>query len=425
MDGRRIGPSIGLPARGKIRAMHYFSATEYANRVQRAVALMRREKLDALLVTGDFSAAMNYFYLSGHMPRDYQSNFSRPHIMILTQDGRAVLVVYGVNEANARESSWVTDIRTYAPPFSAEPVRAVLGELGLTQTRIGAELGADMRLWMPYLEFRRLEEALPKARFVDASDVLWNVRMIKSAEEIAYIRRADEINHRALTRMFAAIAEGDTELDVMTRTAACLVEEGASRPPHSQILVVSAAKARAKGHRARMLGPSGDVLGRGDTLFVDSGAIYNGYWGEFNRMGVVGRPSPRQLDQHRKIREIVQRSIAEAIKPGVSFRRVIEHMVSLYNQLGYDESQYQNYIAPPFMHLCHGIGLNGSEPPFVRMDSDQLLQAGMVFSVEAYVRDEGITYGSEEDVVVTDTGCDILSDIDTGLYLIGTTERVG
>jgi len=40
---------------------------------------------------GDFSASMNYFYLSGHMPRDYQSNFSRPHIMILTQDGQATL----------------------------------------------------------------------------------------------------------------------------------------------------------------------------------------------------------------------------------------------------------------------------------------------------------------------------------------------
>lgn len=408
----------------------YFSRSEYERRARRAVELMRRDGLDALMVTGDFSAAMNYFYLSGHLPRDYQSNFSRPHIMILTQDGRAMLVVYGVNEENARESSWVADVRRYAPPFHAEALQEPLRELGLAEARIGAELGVDQRLWLPFLEFRRLEGMLPRAAFVDASKTLWDLRMIKSQEEIEAIRHADGINGRALARMFADIREGDTEMDVMTRTAAYLVEEGANRPPHSQILVVSEAKARAKGHRARMLGPSNDVLERGHTLFVDSGAIYNGYWGEFNRMGVVGRPTPRQLDNHRKIREIVLRSSTEAIKPGVTYRQVIEHMVGLYNRLGLDESQYRNYIGPPYMHLCHGIGLNGSEPPFVRMDSDEPLQVGMVMSLEAYLRDDSqpgwpITYGSEEDVVVTENGSEILSEIDTGLYVIGTTERAG
>lgn len=403
--------------------MTYFSREEYETRAGRACKFMTRDGLDALLVVGDFSAAMNYFYLSGHMPRDYQSNFSRPHIMILTQDGRAVLVVYGVNEENAREISWVADVRKYAPPFTSEVLKDTLLELGLGEARIGAELGVDQRLSMPYLEFRRLETALPRAEFADASQLLWDLRMIKSAEEIETIRRADVINGRALDRMFADIKEGDTEMDVMTRTAAYLVEEGANRPPHSQILVSSAAKARAKGHRARMLGPSSDTLQAGDTLFVDAGAIYNGYWGEFNRMGVIGAPSQRQLDNHRKIREIVRRSIDEAIKPGIPYREVIENMVKLYDELGLDESQYRNYVGPPFMHLCHGIGLNGSEPPFVRLDSDEPLQVGMVMSLEAYLLDEGITYGSEEDVAVTEDGCEILSDVDTGLYIIGTTER--
>jgi len=405
--------------------MTYFSQKEYKRRVQRAGELMARDGIDALLVTGDFSASMNYFYLSGNMPRDYQSNFSRPHIMILTQDGRAVLLVYGANYENAIEQSWVEDVRKYASPFSGEAMVGPLTDLGLAQARIGAELGVDQRLWLPYLEFRRLEKALPEANFVDASQTLWDLRMIKSEEEIDYIRYADGINHRALTRMFANIHEGDTEQDVMTKTAAYLVEEGANRPPHSQILVVSEAKARAKGYRARMLGPSDDVLEAGHTLFVDSGAVYNGYWGEFNRMGVVGRPTQRQLDNHRKIREIVQRSTLEAIKPGITYREVIENMVKLYNELGLDESQYQNYIGPPFMHLCHGIGLNGSEPPFVRLDSDEPLQVGMVMSLEAYLRDDSITYGSEEDVAVTEDGCDILSEIDTGLYIMGTDERAG
>lgn len=405
--------------------MSYFTAAEYRRRKERAMELMKHDGLDALMVTGDFSAAMNYFYLSGHLPRDYQSNFSRPHVMILTQGGNAVLIVYGVNVENARELSWVEDVRAYAPPFAAEALYQPLVDLGLERARIGAELGVDQRLWLPFLEFRRLESLLPHAAFVDASATLWDLRMIKSQEEIEYIRFADGVNHRALTRMFAATKAGDTEQDVMRRTAAYLVEEGANRPPHSQILVVSEGKARSKGHRARMLGPLDMPLEEGNTLFVDSGAIYNGYWGEFNRMGVVGRPSSRQLDNHRKIREIVQRSATEAIRPGVTFREVIEHMVELYDGLGLDESQYSNYIGPPYMHLLHGIGLNGSEPPFVRMDSEEPLQVGMVMSLEAYLRDDGITYGSEEDVAVTEDGCEILSELDTGLYVMGTEERAG
>ncbi len=405
--------------------MTYFTAEEMERRKTRAMELMRRDGLDALLVSGDFSASMNYFYLSGHMPRDYQSNFSRPHLMVLTQDGRATLLVYGVNFENAQDESWVADVRKYAPPFSGLALVEPLQDLGLANGRIGAELGVDQRLWLPYLEFRRLEKALPGAQFVDGSAALWDLRMIKSAEEIAYIRHADGINARALARMFAATQPGDTEQDVMTRTAAFMVEEGANRPPHTQILVVSEAKARAKGHRARMLGPSDDKLEAGHMLFVDSGAIYNGYWGEFNRMGVVGQPTTRQLANHRKIRTIVLRSSLEAIRPGNTYREVIEHMVKLYNEQGLGEDQYWNYIGPPYMHLCHGIGLNGSEPPFVRYDSDAPLQPGMVMSLEAYLRDDGVTYGSEEDVAVTEDGCEILSETDKGLFIIGTDEIVG
>ena len=66
-----------------------FSPQEFELRLSRARKLMEQEKLDAIIVTGDFSAGMNYYYLSGHLPRDYQSNFSRPHIMVLKQDGQA------------------------------------------------------------------------------------------------------------------------------------------------------------------------------------------------------------------------------------------------------------------------------------------------------------------------------------------------
>lgn len=398
-----------------------FSDEELIGRADRARDLMEKADLDVLLVTGDFSAGMNYYYLSGHLPRDYQLNFSRPHVMVLPRDGDPFLLVYGVNEENAREMSWVEDVRAYAPPFTGAALADALRERGCSRARIGAELGSDQRISMPIAEFDALRAALPEAAFVDAADVVWDLRMIKGPEEIELIREADRINDLALRHTFENVRGGDSEADVARILGGALVEAGAVRPPYGQVLIMSQAKSRELGHRARMLGPSAEHdLAPGDLLFIDSGAVVSGYWGEFNRMAVVGQPTDRQAQHHDAIRTIVTRSVDEALRPGRTFRQVIDDMASYYRDLGYPEEQFANYLGPPFMHLCHGIGLASSEPPFVRWDSDAVLESGMVLSCEAYLRDEQMTYGSEEDVLITEAGCQVLSARDEGLFVLGT-----
>jgi Xaa-Pro aminopeptidase len=396
-----------------------FEKDELRARGERARALMERDGLDALLVTGDFSAGLNYYYLSGHMPRDYQLNFSRPHVMVLPREGEPFLFIYGVNAANARDASWVEDVVAYAPPFSGVDLAAALAARGLHTGRIGAELGADQRLAMPVLELRALEDRLDGGTLVDASALLWELRAIKTPAEVAYVKEADRINGEGLTLAFSRMRAGDTEVDAARTVGAALIESGAYRPPYAQLLLVSEAKSRGLGHASRMLGPLPDyALEPGQLLFVDSGVIVNGYWGEFNRMAVVGEPTAEQTRHHDNIRAVVGRSVDEALKPGVTFRRVIELMAGFYRDCGYTEEQFGNYLGPPFMHLCHGLGLQGSEPPFVRYDSERVLEPGMVLSCEAYLRAGDMTYGSEEDIVITEDGCEVLSSRDTGLHVI-------
>jgi Xaa-Pro dipeptidase len=396
-----------------------FEADELRARAGRARELMAEQQLDALLVTGDFSAGMNYYYFSGHLPRDYQLNYSRPHIMVLPLEGEPFLYVYGVNTENARDMSYVEDVVAYAPPFDGAVLAEVLGDRGLGSARIGVELGTDQRLLMPLAEFRRIESGLPGASFVDAADLLWQLRSIKSDAEVAYIEEADRINGEGLSAAFASIRAGDSEVDASRQVGAALVEAGAYRPPYAQINLVSQAKSRALGHRARMLGPLPEyTLAPGDLLFVDSGVVVGAYWGEFNRMAVVGEPDAEQRRHHDAIREIVRRSIDEALRPGVPFRRVIELMASFYRDCGYGDDQFSNYVGPPFMHLCHGLGLASSEPPFVRFDSERALEPGMVLSCEAYLRVDSMTYGSEEDLVITADGSRVLSARDQGLFVL-------
>jgi Xaa-Pro dipeptidase len=398
---------------------HLFSRADVVSRSEKARDLMDQFHLDALMLTGDFSVGANYYYFSGHLPRDYQLNFSRPHVMVLPREGEPFLYVYGVNEQNAREMSWVDDVRPYAPPFDGAALSREIDKHNLGAARIGAELGWEQRVSMSIRDFDLFRTGLPNASIVDASPLIWRLRMIKTGEEVELIRQADKINHEALGVTFSELKMGDSEVDVARLFGSALVTAGAVRPPYGQVLIASHAKSRKLGYRARMLGPMADyVLARGDLLFIDSGAVVGGYWGEFNRMAVVGDPTERQTRHHDAIRTIVTRSVDEALKPGRTYRRVIEDMASYYRDLGYAEEQFANYLAPPFMHLCHGIGLASSEPPFVRWDSDDVLESGMVMSCEAYLRDEGMTYGSEEDVLITETGCEVLSNRDPGLYIL-------
>lgn len=397
-----------------------FDKTEMRDRAERARALLDEHGIDVLLVTGDFSAGLNYYYLSGHQPRDYQLNFSRPHIMVLPRDGDPFLWIYNVNEQNAHDLSWVADVVPYNPPFVGADLAKELARRGYTNATFGAELGTDHRLAMPNAEFQSLTEALPDATFVDAGPLLWQLRMIKSEAELDFIRQADHINGEAHRLALARLKPGDSEIDVARAYGMAFVECGAVRPPYGQILVVSEAKSRALGHRARMMGPLPEyILADGDLLFVDSGVVVEGYWGEFNRMGVVGEPSPSKVRHHDAIREIIRRAMAEALVPGVPFSTIMEQMVGFATDLGYTRDDLAQYVAPPFFHLCHGIGLTSSEPPFVRMDSEAVLEPGMVLSVEAYLRADDITFGSEEDVIITEDGCSVFSATDPGLIPIG------
>ena len=74
--------------------------------------------------------------------------------------------------------------------------------------------------------------------------------------------------------------------------------------------------------------------------------------------------------------DLYQTTIAEAIKPGATGRQVMEFIVSMYKKFDLDESQDARYLAYPYSHLCHGIGLGSSEPPLVRIDNDEPLRPG-------------------------------------------------
>jgi Xaa-Pro aminopeptidase len=99
-----------------------------------------------------------------------------------------MLLVYGNDKAKALP--WVGDARAYVDvPFPETMIADILKEMGLGEAKLGFELGNDQRLGIPENYLLRLTEALPKTQIKDGSAVLTEMRLIKSPQEIDYMRR--------------------------------------------------------------------------------------------------------------------------------------------------------------------------------------------------------------------------------------------
>lgn len=394
-----------------------FPQSEYQQRVDRALGLMKEQNLDALMVTGDYLSSHNYQYLTGHLPRDYQANSARTHIFLLTKDGGSATCVQVFSEGTAR-TCWVEVAHTYTQPFSWRDAKALFDHLGVTSGRVGAELGLDQRLMMPVADYESLKESLPGVTFADAAALLWELRMIKSPAEVDAIRESDRINKVALEKTWERASIGMSEVELTELCGVALIEEGSNRPPYGQMVISSSLRHRTKSIGGPFSPATSDPLRKGDVIFIDSGAVHKGYWGEFNRMAVMGGSDAEQDKWHKLIRDIVAGLTNEVMRPGITCRQAAQEGLALYDKFGVDPSQYIKYTQFPYSHLCHGLGLHSSEVPLVRLTDETVIRPGMVFSVEAYVQGHDMRYGSEEDVVITEDGAEILSDVDPGLYTI-------
>ena len=156
-------------------------------------------------------------------------SLTRPSIFILPADRDPIIVTQGKD--NLVLGSYVTAIRQYDEILSF-PLTVVLGAIGdarLKRNRSGVELGLEQRMGMPVGAYLDLVSRMPDTEIVDAADIFVRLRMLKSDEEIAYIRRAAEVTALARQRLFGQVAPGMTEREVARLMRQLVLEEGGDR----------------------------------------------------------------------------------------------------------------------------------------------------------------------------------------------------
>lgn len=254
-----------------------------------------------------------------------------------------------------------------------------------------------------------LHELLPAATFVSATDLLRELRVIKSQDEIDMMREAGKITQAAFADVLAQLKHGMTELEVITEVDYQLKKHGSLGPSFTTSLYNS--------------GPNHPLLfGQRQTtwkrvltapvsILFDFGAAYNGFCYDFGRTVFFGEPD----DEYKTVYKLVMESQAAgiaAMKAGqVTAAQIDAAARQVIADAGYGET---------FRHrLGHGIGMDVHEPPFLTKTDDTVLQEGMMFTVEPSITQFNTFSARVEDVVVVrpDGGEPLTSDF-RGMHVV-------
>jgi Xaa-Pro aminopeptidase len=249
-------------------------------------------------------------------------------------------------------------------------------------------------------------------RLVSAEPVSASVRAIKTLAEIERIRRACEITQRIFEDVGDMLRPGLTEAQI-AEIFAERVQTYEVKPSWEAAFcpTVSSSKSR-RGHAA----PSSVALEPGDALAVDFGVTYEGYSSDLMRSWYFRKPGETGLPVEmthafETVRDAI-RMAAELIRPGMKGFEVDDPVRAYVAERGYT---FTHSLGHQLGRAAHDGGMSLA-PNNARYShrATGAIEAGMVFTLEPVINWVGL----EEDVVVTDDGCEFLISPQREIYLV-------
>ncbi len=361
--------------------------------VAKQVKAMQAAGLDAMISC----SPENFAYLTGFVVPSQPLIRHRHAMVIVTADGKTAIFGVDMEATTIQRREPDTPSRIWAEfTDSAMAVLASqLKELGLEAARIGIEMD-----YLPAGDYAQLAKALPNAVFSGNEAILARLRQIKTADEIDLLRRLSRIADQSITDALAAVKTGDSEMDIAAHMTRNIYMLGAE---HFKLMIV------ATGERSQLpnVGPSERKLQVEDVCRVEIFSVIAGYQAGVCRTAVVQR-APAQAEKIWQNLVECKYLLMDMIKPGASCRAIYEAFIRKLSELK----------LPPISFVGHGIGLHLHEDPYIGKTpeigktGDAQLEAGMVLGVEPLCYQTGYGYGmqNKDMMLVTDSGCELLSD---------------
>jgi len=370
-----------------------FTVEEFETRTSRMQKIMREKKLDAVFLTTE----ANVRYFTGFYTQFWESP-TRPWFLVIPLEGKPIAVIPGIGESGMR-STWLDDVLTWSAPNPEDDgislVAGVVNSLPTRFGRIGATLGLESYLRMPTADYLKLTTLVDGKTFVDIAYEMHHLRSIKSPAEIAKIRRACEIANHGFDLLPGHAKVGQTEQEICRQMRINMLENGA------EFVKYLISGSGPDGYDSIIMGPTSRVIEEGDVLIIDVGAVYDGYFNDFDRNFAFGHCSEETSRAYDCVYAATTAGF-EAARPGATTTDIYNAMWSIMEEGG--------ALGNGVGRLGHGLGSQLTEWPSNTATDNTVLEPGMVITLEpgmAYAPGKEMVH--EENIVITEDGAEWLS----------------
>lgn len=385
---------------------------ERAQRRERLQRKMKETGIDACVITQN----VDLYYFAGSAQTGY---------LIIPAQGEAVFYVRR-SFVRAREEADIAveelgSMRGFGSRL-AEAYPGVFRKPDGGTTIIAAEYDV-----LPVQQFQRLEGALPGVRWVDGSMLIRELRMVKSAAEIAAIRESARVIDLAYEAALQALRPGMTEVALMAVIETVIRNNGHMglmrvRGYNQEMITGMVGAGAAAAMPTYFDGPAGGQglgaaspqssgrrpIGENEPVLIDIGCCIDGYVIDQTRTAVIGELAD-DLRQAYELSEAVLRATEARLKPGTICEDLYAAALEQVRQAGLD-SRFMGFGADQVKFLGHGIGLEIDELPVLAKGFRYPLEPGMVIAVEPKFSFPGRgVVGIENSYAITETGFETLT----------------
>lgn len=362
-----------------------FLEAEFYQRTEKTQKLMYERGLDAILLCTE--AEVRYY--TGFRSLFWQSP-TRPWFVIIPKSGKPIAVIPEIGR-DLMERTWVDEIITWPSPRREDDGVSLLVKVLKGSNKIGLLKGEEASLRMPLNDFETLNSKI-NGSFIDCSDLVKEVRLVKSELEINIIRQVCSIASCAFDRAQQLFHIGQPLDQAFRDFKIALLEAGAEEVPY---LVGGAGQ---DGYSDVISPPSNQLLKNGDILMLDTGSSLKGYFCDFDRNWAIGKASNLAKTAYSKLYNATEVALKK-IRPGMTCAQVF----SLINSsLGESDSDIGR--------MGHGLGIQLTEYPSLMLNDKTVLRENMVMTIEPSLSyGDGLMMVHEENICIRDGEPELLT----------------
>jgi len=368
-------------------ALH-FSKEEFSQRKTKVLKSMTEKNIDALLMFRQESM----YWLTGYDTFGYVFF----QTLVLDKNGNVTLLTRAPDLRQAQNTSNIEDIRIWVDKDGSNPtddLKIILDELTLKGKKVGIEYEA---YGMTGRNALRLNKSLENyCNVEDQSELITKLRVIKSQEEIVYVKKAAELADNALDQAWKHTKAGTSEAKILAEMQKAVLEGGGDYPANEYII--------GSGHNALLCRYQAEKrnLSNQDQLSIEWAGTYKHYHSAMFRTIPIGKADPKHIKMHEACVQALT-NCENKLKPGNKVGEVFDVHAKTFDDLGYNKSR---------MNACgYSLGStfspNWMDWPMLYTGNPYVIEPGNVFFIHMILMDSEnqLAMNLGETYLVTDNG---------------------